>query len=80
MKFEPGDLIDEVVDGEADARCIVLKHENHPVVPGLVDYTLYLMWARESPHPRHSPGETLILTSTVVESPHDDYYWRKNEV
>lgn len=80
MKFEPGDLIEEVVDGQADARCIVLKHENHPVVPGLGVYTLHLMWAREHPRPRHSPGETLILTSTVVESPHDDYYWRKNEI
>jgi len=78
MKFEPGDLIEEVVNGQSDARCIVLKHRNHPVVSELSEYTLYLMWARESPIPRHSPGETLILSSTVVESPHDDYYWRKN--
>ena len=80
MKFEPGDLIEEVVDGQADARCIVLKHENHPVVPGLSDYTLYVTWTESTSRPRHSPGETLILTCTVVESPHDDYYWRKNEI
>ena len=77
MKFEPGDLIEEVVDGQADARCIVVKLKNHPVVPELSDYTLHLIWVRESPRARHSPGETLILTNTVVESPHDDYYWRK---
>ena len=77
MKFEPGDLIEEVVDGQADARCVVVKLENHPVVPGLSDYTLYLMWAAPSDRERLSPGETLILTNAVVESPHDDYYWRK---
>ena len=81
MKFKPGDLIEEVVDGQADARCIVLNRENHPIVPGLAVYTLHLMWARAITRVRsHSPGETLILTSTVVESPHDDYYWRKSEV
>jgi hypothetical protein len=77
MKFEPGDLIEEVVDGQADARCIVVKLKNHPVVPGLTDYTLYLVWAAPQDYPRHSPGETLILTNVVVESSDDDYYWRK---
>ena len=81
MKFEPGDLIDEVVNGQSDARCIVLKHETHPVVSGLSEYTLYLMWAGGVGGGRRlRPGETLILSSTVVESPHDDYYWRKHEV
>jgi hypothetical protein len=55
----------------------VVKLENHPVVPGLSDYTLYLMWAAPSDRERHSPGETLILTNAVVESSDDDYYWRK---
>ena len=77
MKFEPGDLIEEVVDGQADARYIVVKLENHPVVPGLSVYTLYLMWATPQDRPRHSPGETLVFTNAVFESPHDDYYWRK---
>jgi hypothetical protein len=80
MKFEPGDLIEEVVNGQADARCIVLKHETHPVVSGLSEYTLYLMWAGGNAGGRRlRPGETLILSNTVLESPHDDYYWRKNE-
>ena len=77
MKFEPGDLIEEVVDGQAEAQCIVLKYENHPVVPGLLEYYLYLTWTESASRPRYSPGETLILTNTVVESPHGDYYWRK---
>jgi hypothetical protein len=76
MKFEPGDLIEEVVDGQADARCIVVKLENHPVVPGLSDYTLYLVWAAPQAW-GHPPWKTLILTNAVVESSDDDYYWRK---
>ena len=57
MKFEVGDLIEEIVDGQPDGRFIVLKRDNHPVVFGRGgDYTLYLLWASPSQRPRHSPG------------------------
>jgi len=78
MKFKPGELIDEIIEGELQSRCLVLSHRKHPVVPGLTDYTIYVIWNGRS-NRQHSPGETLILTNTIIESPHDDYYWRKNE-
>ena len=33
MKFKPGELIDEIIEGEFQSRCLVLSHRKHPVVP-----------------------------------------------
>lgn len=84
-KFQRGDIIEETSHTERCGRFIVLNcrlddPDNENPMHHIGVYTLLMLWCNPDLgyHPsEYSPGSTLHMGVSVVESNEEDYYWTK---